>query len=69
MPTPRRRITVTLDADTHALVTELGARERRTPARMALVLILYAIDPVRWGRALGLKARDRLRVVLRRVAA
>lgn len=69
MTTSRRRITVTLDADTHALVTELAARERRTPANMALVLMLYAIHPVRWGRLLEPKARDRLRVVRRRVAA
>jgi hypothetical protein len=69
MTTRRRRITVTLDADTYTLVADLAMRERRTPANMALVLMLYAIAPVRWGRALGPKARDLLRVVRRRVAA
>lgn len=69
MPTPRRRITVTLDADTHALVTELAARERRTPAKMGEVLMLYAIDPVRWGGALGPTACGVLRTARRRVAA
>jgi hypothetical protein len=72
-PVFRRAIGVALVVGTilliMALVTELAARERRTPARMALVLMLYAIAPVRWGRALGPKARDRLRVVRRRVAA
>jgi hypothetical protein len=69
MRTPRHRITVTLDPDTHALVTELAARERRTPANMAVVLMLYTIHPVRWGRLIGPKARDLLRVVRRRAAA